>query len=144
MGKPSLGIQTKIPSNTSSSQDGEDLLLPNIEVGVATDLKTRRRSYRVVVYIFISSIFLLLGLSLVCLYLRVRFLETKVSASEDLPEFCMECSELYASSINNQVIRRVENTLKCCARTPDQYTWLMKKVDTNIASKITAIVALIC
>ncbi|XP_055955784.1 uncharacterized protein LOC126832281 isoform X2 [Patella vulgata] len=142
MGKPSLGIPTKVPSNTLSSQDGEGLLLPKIEIDVATDLKTISRSYlrRVVVSIFISFFTLSLGLALVYLYLKVRLLETKVSVSEDLPEFCMECSELYASSINNQVkevavIRREEDKLKCCAKTPEQYTWLMKKMQDSLQLK---------
>ncbi|KAK6195638.1 hypothetical protein SNE40_001024 [Patella caerulea] len=56
-------------------------------------------------------------------------------AGPDLPKFCIECSGLsFVNQIekNNVEVRREENKLKCCAKTPEQYTLLMQMMQAKL------------
>ncbi|KAK6195633.1 hypothetical protein SNE40_001019 [Patella caerulea] len=138
MGKPSLGSpkvdQMSKDTCPTNSEDGEFPLLSQKEVYTKASPITATRSFlRCTVFsIFICLSIVTIGFAVIVVAMKMHP-NYKVSASEDLPEFCIQCSELYASSINRDVkyaveVRREENKLRCCARTPEQYTLLMKKV----------------
>ncbi|XP_050418912.1 tumor necrosis factor ligand superfamily member 10 [Patella vulgata] len=139
MGKPSLGLpKVTCPTN---SEDGGFLLLSQKEVYTkASPIRTTQSFLRCTLFsVFICLFIVTVGFVVIVVAMKMHT-NDKASAPEDLPEFCIECSELYASSINTNEkyaveVRRDENKLRCCARTSEQYPLLMKKMLDSLQLK---------
>ncbi|XP_050418941.1 tumor necrosis factor ligand superfamily member 10-like [Patella vulgata] len=88
-----------------------------------------RTGFCVIVFLLI-----LIGIG-ICVMILYKTVVRVDDVRQDLPKFCMECSELsFVNQIekDNVEIRREENKLKCCAKTSEQYTLLMKMIQAKL------------